>query len=115
MIVLYRLFRGIQGPEATPEDFLSNRAKGLKPRGLERDNPREHEAVSHWDTLEKMRAVCLAFPKVGSYIAELHIPEDGPIEAKAEHDPGHWNAWGKPEAFLQCIVAVHPVAVAEEE
>ena len=115
MIVLYRLFRGIQGPEATPEDFLSNKRKGLKPRGLERDNPREHDAVSHWDTLEKMRAVCREFPKIGSYIAELHIPEDGPIEAKQEHDPGHWNAWGDPEAFLKYVTAVHPVEPQEQE
>lgn len=115
MITLYRLFRGIQGPEATPEDFFSNRRKGLKPRPIEKRNPKEYEAVSLWDALDKMREVCLRWPKIGSYIAELHIPEDAPIELKQEGDPGHWNAWGEPEAFLQHITVVHPVAPTQGE
>jgi hypothetical protein len=41
VIVLYRLFRGIQKSDATPEDFFSNKRKGLKPRRIERENPRE--------------------------------------------------------------------------
>jgi hypothetical protein len=114
-IVLYRLFRGIQGPQATPEDFFSNQRKGLKPRPIERQNPREYEALSHWDTLEKMRHVCRTWPKIGNYIAELHIPENGPIELKQEGDPGHWNAWGEPEAFLQYVTTVHPVEPTEAE
>ena len=115
MIVLYRLFRGIQGPVATPDDFFSNKRKGLKPRRIERENPREHESVSHWDTLAKMREVCRTWPQIGSHIAELHIPEGGPIEVKQEGAPGHWNAWGEPEAFLEYITAVHPVEPSEGE
>jgi hypothetical protein len=104
------LYRGIRGSEAVEQDFWSNKRKGLKPRRIERQNPREYEALSHWDTLEKMRAVCRTWPQIGSHIAELHIPEDGPIELKQEGDPGHWNAWGEPAAFLRYVTAVHPVA-----
>ena len=53
-IVLYRLYRGVRGPQVTEQDFLSNKRKGKKPRHTEITNPAEHDAVSFWDTREKV-------------------------------------------------------------
>jgi hypothetical protein len=103
------LYRGIQGSEAVEQDFWSNKRKGKKPRGPELTNPREHDAVSCWDTREKVEAFARVFPQVGSHVAELHVPDDGPLELVEEGDPGHWNLYGDPAAFLPFVTAIHPV------
>jgi hypothetical protein len=62
-----------------------------------------------------MRAICLTWPAIGGYIAELHIPHDASIELRQEGDVGHYNAWGEPDAFLHYIKAVHPVQPRQTE
>jgi hypothetical protein len=117
-ITLYRLHRGVRGPQATEQDFLSNRRKGKKPRHTEITNPAEHDAVSFWDTREKVEHWARQFPEaVGRYVAELHIPADAPLRLAQEGDPGHWNAYdyGEPAAFLPYVQAVHAVRPATDE
>ncbi len=104
------LYRGIHGPVAHPEDFYSNERKGTPPRKIERNNPREYAAVSHWDTREALEEWARVYPtQIGDHVAEMHFPEDGPIECKQEHQEGHWNTWGEPEDFLPFVVDVQPV------
>jgi hypothetical protein len=105
------LYRGIQGEHPTERDFTSNKRLGNPPRGAERTDEREYDALSMWQTRELLEPWCLKYPKIGSYIVELELPDepDGPFVMEPSGQEGHWSVWGEPAAFLQYVRRVCPV------
>jgi hypothetical protein len=109
MATTVTLFRGIKAEEPAATDFWSNKRRGKRPRKAEITNPKEYDAVSCWDSLEKVRKFARQFPQIGAFVAELHVLDDGPLDLVPEGDPGHWNVYGEPEQMLAYVHTVHPV------
>jgi hypothetical protein len=106
------LFRGVHSDPPTERDFWSNKRLGKPPRHEEISDEREYDSLSMWDTYETMRAVCQRFPRVGTHIAELEIPDDrssAGIEFWPSGRPGHWSVRGDPAVLRACVVRVTPV------
>jgi hypothetical protein len=104
-------FRIVRASRPTPEDFLSNKEKGLPPRGPEIDDPAEWAGISMFDTRE--RAERLARRRnfaLGAFVAELRIPDAAPVVVRKTFGPGHYTLWGAPETFLALVVDTRPVA-----
>ena len=97
-------YRVIKGPEPTVEDFIP-----LKEQGRPLKNPkwkREWEyGVSVYDDFDYTVARTRKFPKMGSYIATLVVPDDGSIEfAKTMDDEHHYTIYALAERVLQLVV-----------
>ena len=104
-------FRIVRGSRPTRQDFLSNKDKGLPPRGPEIDDPAEWAGISVFDTRE--RAERLARRRnfaLGAFVAELRIPDDAPVLVRKTFGPGHYTLWGVPPVFLALVVDTRPVA-----
>jgi hypothetical protein len=105
-----RFFRIVHRNPASREDFLSNRDRGLPPRGPEIDDPAEWAGISVFDTLERARRLALRRNlALGAFIAELHVAEDAPVIARKTFGPGHYTLWGTPETFVDLVVDIHPI------
>ena len=108
ILVFYRI---VHTDPPTLIDFLSNAAKG---RRLQRPTPealRRWPGVSAYDSLEQARATARLFPRLGSYVAELHVPGHGRIRFERWPDSmdGHFTLWGEPADFLPLVANVVPV------
>jgi hypothetical protein len=103
-------YRIVQTDPPTEADFLSYRAQG---RRLVRDTPelrRSWEGVSVYDSFGRARSVALRYPRIGTFIAELEIAEDGPVRyAQTLSDPRHFDLWGEPGDMLATVRRTRPV------
>ena len=71
-------YRTVRADPPTLDDFASNRSKGLPPP----DDPERRrlwDGLSCYNTQTQARRNALKRPSLGRYIAELQIPENGPI------------------------------------
>jgi hypothetical protein len=88
-------------------DFLSQRSLG---RPLRRDTPemrRSWEGVSVYDTLEAARETALRYPRIGEFIAEVQIPDNGPVGFEQTlADPHHYHMHGEPSDMLAMVFRV---------
>ena len=105
------LYRGIQGAQPTERDFWSNKRLGRPPRHVEITDDREYDSLSMWDTLEAMEAVCQQFPRVGSHIAQLELPDepDGGLTLWRSGRPVHWSVQGEPRVLLAQVRRAYAV------
>jgi hypothetical protein len=97
-------YRVIQGPVPTLKDFIPLKELGrlLKNSRLKRE---WESSVSVYDDLEYTMSRTREFPKMGSYIAKLVIPDDGSIEfAKTMDDEHHYSIYAPPEQLLPLVV-----------
>ena len=102
-----RYFRIVGYDPPREEDFLSNRARGLAPRGIELRVPRLHDGISLWDSLAGARRRAQEFPLLGEWIAEIEIEDRGPCRVEPTLARGHFTGFGIPADFLARRVAVH--------
>jgi hypothetical protein len=106
-----RFYRIVMTNPPTVEDFKSNVERG-KP--LLSNDPRLRrlaEGISVSATFEQARNTAQTYPLLGSFIAELAIPEDAPfVTERTLRAPGHHTIWGEPEALLRRVVTIRPVA-----
>ena len=106
MRVFYRVVR--TNPP-TRDDFKSYLALGKLPGP--NPTPRRLRAwagVSVYDTEAVARAKASDYD-LGPYVAELHIPEEAPIQAEGPGQSGHYNLYGEPEDLLRFVVSVKRV------
>lgn len=105
-----RLFRIIEGPQSTLDDYTSDAGFGFRPPS---DPVRAAlwEGISTFQTLAQARKKAKAYPLLGSYVAELVIPVDVPVRwsRTIERSRGHHTVWGDPAEIRRCEVKVHPV------
>lgn len=101
-----KYYRGIQGPEPTPDDFMSNSALGNPPRGAELKHPELHEGISVFDTLETATERLQVVKKV-THIAEVDPQGVGTLEKTL--GPGHYTWWVDPQAAVQTVINVYPL------
>jgi hypothetical protein len=103
-------YRILKTNPPTEADFLSYAALG---RPLRRDTPelrRSWEGVSTYDTLDAARAIVANAPRIGRFIAELEIGEDGPVAfEQSGADPSHFDLFGTAADMLSAVRRVLPV------
>lgn len=111
-----RLFRILKSNVATRRDFMSNQEK----RGHPRPELPPHlrplwSGISVHQTEAQSRRQAVELPRLGKYLAELHLPEDETQSFRWErtipHNDGHVTLWGDADSLLACVVRI--VAIEE--
>jgi hypothetical protein len=107
-----RFFRVVAGATPTERDFLSNRAKGLRPREAERADADLYDGLSVFRRRDDAWRIAHDFPRLGTHIAELRIGLRSGITGRPTRGryPSHWTLWGDPAAFLRAV-AGRPIPV----
>ena len=99
------------------DDFRSHDALGKPlPRGASPKLRREWAGLSVFDSLSGAVANAAATNwRIGTYIAEVEIPDDTPILYEGPGRRGHWNLyWADPVFLRTCVVrVVHGPSVEE--
>lgn len=106
------LYRVVRTDPPTVAEFRSHEARGHRlPPGAPEETRRLWSGISVYETAERARQTALDYPRLGTYIAVLDIPEEGPIGAeRTTNSLGHYTLWGDAVTMLACVVAVRPVA-----
>jgi hypothetical protein len=108
----WTLFHVVTFENPPPEDFRSMLAQGEHPR-YGRDNPetyRRAAGVSCYRTADQARDLARRVPELGSFIAEVFIPDDScAIEVARTGRGGHHTVWASPSYFVSHVVSVEPV------
>ena len=108
----FRLFyRIVRTNPPTIADFMSNAAKGKRPRHPEPEVLRLWDGLSAYSTVEQARATAQLFPRLGRYIATVRVPEPGTVQFEQTRDPaeGHFTLWGEPAEMLALVMSAAPV------
>jgi hypothetical protein len=107
--IFYRL---VESDPPTLRDFMSYAALGkAPPEHLRNDQAFLHRwrGLSVYDTYRAARRLAAARKfKRWAYVAELRIPDDGPIICEGPDDSGHWNLYCADPVYLKdtCLVRV---------
>ena len=103
-----RLYRACLAPgdPAQLDSFRSHYELKRAPRGPERRAAVIHMAVSMFETA----APCWALiertrGRIGSQVAELHLPPERGICVAKTGGPLHWSVWGDPDELQAAIRA----------
>ncbi len=103
-------YRVVKTDPPTEQDMLSLVAQGRRPRRTDPKALRQAEGLSVYATPDGARATARRFwPRMGTLIAMLDVPEGGPIAYELTGDDGHYTLWGEPAAILATVQQVIPV------
>src|SRR4051794_15826292 len=109
----WTLFHVVTGPNPPLEDFRSLLAQGQLPRfGVDRpETYRQAAGVSCYETADQARELARRSPFLGSFIAELFIPDDScAIEVvRTGRSRGHYTVWASPAYFISRVISVQSV------
>jgi hypothetical protein len=99
-----RLYRAVHDPP-TEVDMLSASARGRRcPTPAKKP---DYDGVSVFLTADQCRVRMRAFPKIGTHIAELEVPES--VSRQPANPDGHVRLDGTmPGQLLSYVVAIHP-------
>jgi hypothetical protein len=105
-------YRSVKSESPTEEDFMSNFAKGLPPRGSEIHDAAVYRSISAYARSDHALTKQRLFPQLGTHIAEFELPDDdaeiavsrGPTHA----EDSHHSLQGDPATFLRRIRSVFP-------
>lgn len=101
------LYRIVVTNPPTTEDFKSHRAKGRPLRHPSPETIRLLDGLSVFDSEASARANAHRYPRLGSYIAEVRIPDDGGFRyERSGTTEGHYTLWGDPAELLARVVRV---------
>ena len=99
--VVYRI---IKGPIPTLDDFKTHKELGipLRNKALERE---WGSAISVYDDFDFMVEMSRQFPRLGSYIATIVVPEDGTVEfARTMAVEHHFSIYASASTVLELVV-----------
>jgi hypothetical protein len=104
-------YRIVATDPPTVTDLYSQKELGEPPR-----DPDDAEALRLWtgvsvyNTEQQARKKAVRLPFLGSFIAELRIPDDGSVRfERTTGSTGHYTLWGDPAHMLLCVASVRPV------
>jgi hypothetical protein len=106
------LFHVVRSPSPMPDDFRSWLSQGrIPPQRDDAETLRIAAGVSCFETFEQAQQMALRFRRMGRFVAEIFIPDDGcAIEvARTNPTPGHHTVWASPAYLVSRIVSVTPV------
>ena len=105
-MILHRIVKAAQPNE---DDFLSQKAKGLRLR----DDQYESiwDGISVWETIDQARETAAGSRyRLGSYVAVLDVPETGPVRwQRTTKSEGHYTLWGQPADLLALVQKTVPL------
>ncbi len=103
-----RFYRILRVANPTQEDFFSHAALGKQPRRtLTVEEAERWRGLSMFDSLRHAVSHQERSPFVGSYLAELRVPEDhGLVARRTTPTPGHWTIWGDANELLAYVVGI---------
>lgn len=106
----WRLFRLVRRLEPRPNDFRSWLAANKVPDRKDPETLRIAAGVSCFETSEQARARAVRTGRVGPFVAEIFIPNDGCfIEvARTTESAGHYTVWASPMYLQSKVVSVKP-------
>lgn len=101
-------FRIVRSNPTRDRDFRSNAARGRQPRNPTREVLRRWDGLSAFTSFEAALANARIFSRLENFIAELRIPEGGPItwEPHPGPDQEHVTLWGTVEEFQKAVIGV---------
>lgn len=101
------VYRVVAGPQATRDDFLSDRAAGRRyTRSLTRQAIRRREGFSVWLSFQAAVEIARQYGQhFGYYVAEIELPERARLERFPRSDL-HATAYGDPDEFARSVVSV---------
>jgi hypothetical protein len=105
-------YRIVVTNQPTPDDFRSDKELGIAPRGDEPVTRRVWDGISAFRTRAQAENKARAYPFLGSYVAQLQIPDGAPIRyERTLASRGHHTLWGSPPELLVCVVpgSIEPV------
>jgi hypothetical protein len=97
-------YRVIKGPVPTLDDFKTHKQLGipLKNKALERE---WGSAISVYDEFDYVVGIARRFPRLGSHIATIVVPEDGSVEfAQTMGDEHHYSIYKSAQKVLELVV-----------
>ena len=98
-------YRIVVTEQPTPDDFKSDKELGIAPRGDDPVARHVWDGISAFRTRAQAESKVRAYPFLGSYIAELGIPDGAPIKyERTLTSRGHHTLWGRPSDLLACVV-----------
>ena len=101
------LFRIAKTNPPTNADFMSGKARGKQLLDSGEEKRRLWEGISVYATEAQARRTARKYPRIGTHIAALRVPGQGPIKwERTTGQPGHYTLWGDPEDLARCIVSV---------
>ena len=105
-----RLYRLVQGSQALAQDFMSDEAKGAPMRPQQRQDIRLYRGISMLSSAAGARDRGRDYPQLGSWIAELDIPQAGYVEVHKTLGPEHYSVIGLPGILRALVRRVEPVS-----
>lgn len=91
--------------------MLSLARQGRTPRNLGPRKRRMADGISVFDIVGAAEEMAREMRgKLGWHLAELAIPDDGPITYELTGHNGHYTLWGEADTILSYIVRVTPIA-----
>jgi len=95
--VLYRIVKvGDQRAADYVNSFKSHAELGLPPHGTELEHPQIYEGITVWDRREAAAKTARKWPKIGEFVAEIHVPGGTDARALRWGPRGHLTLWGDP-------------------
>jgi hypothetical protein len=106
-------FRIIGSARPTLADFVSNLQRCAKPRPAEIADPVEWAGLSVFDTRAAAESTARRYPRIGSFVAEVRVPDAAPAAVRAivlkTGGPGHWLLLRCAEVLLAMAVDARAV------
>jgi len=87
------LYRVVRSFPPSVDDFLSNQAKGLPPRGPEVSMPELHSGISMFHTVAGAQGAARRMRSPG-LICEVAFPEGAPVRMRPTLGYEHYTVWG---------------------
>ena len=97
------LYRAVSTFPPTRDDFLSDEAKGKRPRPAQLQDPILYRGISVFDDLAELAARRRRVP-LPPLTVELSIPDGAPVTIHKTLGPGHWTIVGNPATLLGYVV-----------
>ena len=105
---VFQCYRIVQTKPPSEYDFYSAQARG-HPLVSQRFASL-WGGVSVWETVTQARNRAKAGRPPGAYIAELRIPQPGPVRIeRTTTKRGHYSLWAQPKTLLKMVSRVIPV------
>jgi hypothetical protein len=98
----------------TDEDFRSFALQGRQPRDPDPEVLRLWDGVSVYDSKATLRRLIRNRPHLGTFIAELAVPDDGSVRFEKTRGAGHYTLWASPLELRRMVIHVLAVEDTDE-
>jgi hypothetical protein len=106
---LFRIVKTDQQVAALAESFTSSFALDRPPRGRERHAAVIQMGVSMFRRPAQAAATARRFPKIGGFLARVHLTSGRGFGTADTGPPGHMTVWGRPLQLMAAVVDISSV------